>query len=124
MANAESQADYIRTKLGLTAEQAVILTTISQSPAIRETISKLQNAESNLAISKARFTANSPNVIELQQQFDSLSKLLDRQTASVGGEKAREIVQKHKTGVIQEELTTELIQLEARKSGLQSKLTA
>ncbi len=122
MANAESQAEYIRTKLGLTAEQAVVLTTISQSPAIRETISKLQNAESDLAIARSRFTANSPNVIELQQQVDSFSKLLDRQTASVGVEKAREIVQKHKTAVIQKELTTELIQLEALKSGLQKQI--
>ncbi len=122
MANAESQADYIRTKLGLTAEQAVVLTTISQSPAIKETISKLQNAESDLAIAKSRFTGNSPNVTKLQQQVDFFSKLLDRQTASVGTEKAREIVQKHQTSRIQEELTTELIQLEARKSGLQKQI--
>ncbi len=122
MANAESQADYIKKKLGLTAEQAVALTTISQSPAIKETISKLQNAESALAIARARFTDNSPNVVELQQQVDSLSKLLNRQTASVGGETARDLVEKNKTGVIQEELTTELIQLEARKSGLQKQI--
>ncbi len=122
MANAKSQADYIRKKLGLTPEQAVVLTTISKSPAIKETIAKLQNAESALAIAKARFTANTPNVIELQQQVDSFSKLLDRQTASVGVEKAREIVQKHKTDVIYEELTAQLIQLEARKSGLQKQI--
>ena len=122
MANAKSQADYIRKKLGLTSEQAIVLTTISQSPAIKETIAKLQNAESALAIAKARFTASTPNVIELQQQVDSFSKLLDQQTASVGVEKAREIVQKHKTGVIHEELTAQLIQLEARKSGLQKQI--
>ncbi|WP_319423376.1 GumC family protein [Pleurocapsa sp. FMAR1] len=122
MANAESQADYIRKKLGLIAEQAVVSTTISQSPAVKETISKLQNAESELAIAKARFTGNSPNVVELQQQVDSLSKLLYRQTASVGAETARDLVQRNKTGVIQEELTTDLIQLEALKSGLQKQI--
>ncbi|NJO97375.1 MAG: hypothetical protein HC764_16335 [Pleurocapsa sp. CRU_1_2] len=72
MASADSRADYIRNKLGLTAEQAVVLTTVSQSPEVRETIAKLQNAESELAIAQARFTPNSPNVIELKEQISSL----------------------------------------------------
>lgn len=122
MANADSQASYIREKLGVTAEQAVVLTTISQSPEIRETIAKLQSAESDLAIANARFTPESPNVIELQEQISSLKKLLDKQTASVGGEEAKEIVQNAKSGVIQQQLTSELIKLEANNFGLQKQI--
>lgn len=122
MANADSQASYIKDKLGLTAEQAVILTTISQSPEVIETVAKLQSAESELAIAKARFTSKSPNVIELEEQISSLQQLLDQQTAAIGGEKAREIIQNNKTGVIQQNLTTELIQLEANNFGLQKQI--
>ncbi|MGF1589060.1 MAG: GumC family protein [Pleurocapsa sp.] len=122
MANANSQASYIQDKLGLTAEQAVVLTTVSQSPEVRETISKLQSAESDLAIAQARFTPNSPNVIELQEQVNSLEQLLGQQTVSVGGEAAKDIVQNIKTGEIQHELTSELIKLEASNFGLRKQV--
>ena len=124
MANADSQAGYIRDKLGLTAEQAVVLTAVSQSPEVRETISKLQNAESELAIAQARFTPNSPNVIELQEQVSSLKNLLGEQTIAIGGEQARDIINKIKTGEIQQELTSRLIQLEATNFGLRQQITS
>jgi len=122
MANSDSQADYIRSKLGLTSEEAVILTTISQSAEIRETVSRLQSAESNLAIAQAKFTSQSPNVIELEQEITSLNQLLDKQTASIGGAKAREIVKNNQNGLIQQDLTSELIQLEANNFGFQKQI--
>ncbi|NJR47290.1 MAG: polysaccharide biosynthesis tyrosine autokinase [Hyellaceae cyanobacterium CSU_1_1] len=124
MASADSRADYIRNKLGLTAEQAVVLTTVSQSPEVRETIAKLQNAESELAIAQARFTPNSPNVIELKEQISSLKKLLGTQTVSIGGEAASGIIDKIKTGEIQQQLTTELINLEASNFGLKKQIAS
>lgn len=122
MANADSKASYIREKLGLTAKQAVILTTVSQAPEVRETISKLQSAESDLAVAQARFTANSPNVIELKEQVNSLEQLLGKQAIAIGGEAARDIVQNVKTGEIQQELTSELIRLEADNYGLKQQI--
>ena len=124
MANADSQADYIKNKLGLTAEQAVVLTTVSQSPEIRETVAKLHNAESELAILQARFTPNSPNVIELKEQIASLDELLGQQTVAIGGEKAGDIVKNIKGSEIQQQLTSELIQLEANNFGLQQKIAS
>ena len=122
MANADSQANYIKDKLGLTSEEAVILTTISQSPEVIETVDKLQTAESELAVAKAKFTDNSPNVVELKEQIGSLGQLLDKQTAAIGGEKAREIFRSKNSGVIQQGLTSELIQLEASNFGLQKQI--
>ena len=124
MANADSQANYIREKLGLTAEQAVVLTTVSQAPEVRETISKLQDAESELAIAQARFTPESPNVIELQEQVNSLQNLLGEQTISIGGEQAKDIVDNIKTGEIQQQLTSELIKLEANNFGLRKQISS
>lgn len=124
MANANSQASYIRDKLGLTSEQAVILTTVSQSPEIRETISKLQSIESELAVVQAKFTPDSPNVIELKEQVVSLEKLLEKQTVSIGGEEAKDIVKNIKTGEIQQQLTSELITLEANNFGLRQQIAS
>jgi polysaccharide biosynthesis transport protein len=124
MASANSRADYIRNKLGLTAEQAVVLTTVSQSAEVRETIAKLQNAESELAVAQARFTSNSPNVVDLKEQVSSLKKLLGTQTISIGGENAKGIIDKIKTGEIQQQLTNELINLEASNFGLKKQIAS
>ncbi len=124
MANANSQAGYIREKLGLTAEQAVALTTISQSPEVRETISKLQGVESELALVQAKFTPESPNVIELKEQVASLERLLNKQTESIGGEKTRDIIKNIKTGEIQQRLTGDLIRLEANNFGLRKQIAS
>lgn len=124
MANADSQANYIRDKLGLTAQQAVVLTTISQAPEVRETIGQLQDAESQLAVAQARFTPENPNVIELQEQVNSLEKLLGEQTVSIGGEEAKDIVDNIKTGEIQQQLTSELVKLEANNFGLRKQIAS
>ena len=119
-----SQANYIRNELGMTTKQAVILANISQSPEVRETILKLQGAESELAIVQARFIANSPNLIEAQEQVSSFKKLLEKQTISIGGEGGRAIINKLKTGEIQQELTNKLIDLEASNFGLKKKIAS
>lgn len=124
MANTESQASYIRNKLGLTAEQAVALTTVSQSPEVRETISKLQGLGSELAIAQAKFTPSNPIVIELEEQIASLEILLAKQSESIGGEKTRELIESIKTEEIQQKLTNELIQLEADNSGLRKQIAS
>ena len=124
MANADSQANYIKEKLGLTSEQAVILTTVSQSPEIRKTVSKLQDAESELAVLQARFTPDSPNVIELQEQVSSLKDLLEKQTIAIGGEQAKGVIDNITTGEIQEQLTSQLIALEANNFGLRKQISS
>ncbi len=123
-ANANSQASYIRTQLGLTAEEAVILTTISQSPEITDTLAKLQTAESELATLQAKFTNNSPNVIELQKKVSSLKNLLDKQTTAVGGEQAKKLVLENKSEIIQQQLTSKLIQLEANNLGFDKQINS
>jgi polysaccharide biosynthesis transport protein len=117
-----SQANYIRNELGLTARQAVILANIGQSPEVKETILKLQGAESELASAQARFTPTSPNVVEAQEQVSFLKKLLEKQTVAIGGEGARAIISKLKTGEIQQDLTSELVNLETSSSGLRKKI--
>ncbi|WP_229642321.1 GumC family protein [Waterburya agarophytonicola] len=124
LANAESQANYIREKLGLSTQEAFILSTVGQSAEIRGTVARLKEAESELAIAQAKFTDNSPNVIDLKNEINSLQKLLEQQASSVGGTKAVEVLRNNKSGVVQQELTSELIKWEASNFGLQRQLTS
>ena len=124
LANAESQASYIREKLGLTTQEAFVLSTIGQSPEIRSTLSQLKEAESKLAIAQTKFTDSSPNVIELKNEKASLENLLEKQATAVGGSQAVEILRKSKSGAVQQDLTSELIKLEANNSGLEKQINS
>lgn len=124
LADANSQASYIREKLGVTTRQAVALTTVSQSPEAREITERLQDAASRLAVAQAKFTSDSPNVIELEQQVTSLESLLSKKIVTIGGEQAQEIIQSIKAGEIQQELTSELISLEATIFGLNQRIAS
>ena len=118
IASSTSQAEYIKNKLGFSAEQALLATAISQSPKVQGTIDKLQAVESELAQERTRFTEDNPQIIALQAKRDSLQKLLRQQAESVGGSKIKALYQNPKFGDIQQQLAAELIQLEATKNGL------
>ena len=124
IASFKSQADYIREKLGLTTQEAYILSTVGQSAEIQSTLNNLKDAESQLAIAQTKFTGNSPNVIDLKEEIASLENLLEKQAAAVGGPQAAEILRKSKSGVVQQDLTGELIKLEASSSGLERQLNS
>lgn len=122
LTNAESQSGYIREKLGLTSQEAYILATIGQSREVRTALARLEEAESQLALAQTKFTDNSPNVIELKNRITSMENLLEKQANSIGGPEAIEILRKSKSSAVQQDLTNELIKLEASNIGLERQL--
>ncbi len=118
IASTTSRTEYIKNKLGFSAEQALSATTIGQSPEIKATIAKLQAVESELAEEQTRFTEDNPHIISLRQKKESLQNLLNQQTQSLGGGKIQEAYQNPKFSETQQQLTSELIELEAANSGL------
>ena len=124
LGNGESQASYIREQLGLTTQEALILSTVGQSPEIRSTLSQLKDAESKLAVAQTKFTDSSPNIIDLKNEISSLQTLLEQQAANVGGAGAVEVLRNNKSGVVQQELTSELLKLEASNNGLKRQLAS
>ena len=122
IANSTSRAEYIKNKLGLSSEEALLATAISQSPEVQKTIEQLQAVESELAQDKTRFTENNPKIIDLQDKRESLQKLLRQQADSIDVSKAQKFYQNPKFGENQQNLTGELIQIEANNNGLAKQL--
>ena len=117
-----SQAKYLRNKLGLNSEQAMAVVAIAQAPEIRELVSQLQELESELAQESTRFIVTSPNIVNLKNKINVLQKLLEKQTKSVGGLNVEKFYGNNKFGSLEQQLTTELIRLEASNIGLNKKI--
>ena len=124
IANTASQTEYIKNKLGFSDEQALVATAISQSPEIQATLEQLQAVESELALDKTRFTDNNPQLSSLQEKLDSLTQLLERQSQSIGGDALLKFYQNSQLSETQQQLTSELIQLEATNRGLAKQLNS
>lgn len=75
----------LQRQLDLTPEEALVASTLSQDPNRAALLGKLKELESKIAEESARFTLNSPNLQALQEQRQSLLKLVNQQTQQIVG---------------------------------------
>ena len=120
--NVDSQADYLRQKLGFSREQALVASAIGQSPEIQNIVEQIQELESKLALESSRYQVNSSNIIRLQSKISSLKELLERQTKAIADSQTQALDGDAKFSSIQQDLTDKLIQLEAQNVGLNKQL--
>lgn len=118
IAKINDESNVLRQKLGMDSTRATLITNLSQSPAIQEVLQKLQQVESDLAQEKTRYTDSNPRIIELQRKVQSLKSLLNQRIQQISGDRNNLLYGNFQNGQLQQELTSNLIQLEATNRGL------
>jgi polysaccharide biosynthesis transport protein len=116
ISDSKSQSQLLRQRLGLKSEQALILTKLSQSTEVQEVSQKLQAAESALVAQSAGFTKANPVIANLEQEVKNLKSLLNQRIQKISNKQKQ-----HKNiqiGDFQQKLTSDIISIEARQSGL------
>jgi uncharacterized protein involved in exopolysaccharide biosynthesis len=68
LANVTAQSESLRNQLGLSPQEAVAVTSLSQSPGIKEQLTELQKVQSQLALERTRFLDTAPSVASLQSK--------------------------------------------------------
>ena len=82
----ESQATQLSRQLGMSAQQALALASLNQSPAIQSSLAELQAVRSELATTRTRYTAAHPAVRALERKEAALSSVLgSRVSTETGG---------------------------------------
>jgi uncharacterized protein involved in exopolysaccharide biosynthesis/Mrp family chromosome partitioning ATPase len=76
-------ANKLREDLGLSAEESLIASTLSQNPERQLLITEIQKIEAEIAAKSATFTDNNPLIQNLQEQKDNLSKLLNNKNREI-----------------------------------------
>ncbi|MEM7555221.1 MAG: polysaccharide biosynthesis tyrosine autokinase [Cyanobacteria bacterium P01_A01_bin.84] len=120
-----AQTKMIRQKLGMTSEKAMIVTSLSQSEGVQNIIREIQELESLIADKRTILKDTHPNVIKLKTKLLALQNILKQRMNSVAGsEKLGSIgnINDIQAGNLKQQLSAELITLEARKLGLSSEL--
>ena len=121
IAQTESRANYIKGQLNVNVSQAVNRTNIGQSPEVERISAELQDLRIQLNREKSRFTFRNPVVIDLQERIKLQEQLLARQVGNLSGSTSS-TGRTRRFSPIQQELTAELVRLEADKNGLDKQL--
>jgi len=122
LADATAKSTALRNQVGLNSEEAVAVSSLSQSPAVQEVLTELQKVQGQLAVERTRFLDTSPTIASLQRREAALKALLQGRVDQVLGSQQAPI-DNLQIGALRQQLTADLVQSEVERSGLASHLT-
>jgi len=123
LADATAKSTSLRNQIGLNSQEAVAVTSLSQSPGIQEVLKKLQEVQSQLAIERTRFLDTAPTVTSLQQKEEALKALLQGRVDQSLGTQQQVPRDNLQNGELKQKLTADLVESEAERSGWADQLT-
>jgi polysaccharide biosynthesis transport protein len=121
LANTSAQESVVIAKLGISPEQAVALSSLSQSPEVQDLLTKIQQAQSQLVIERNRVTETHPSVVALEGNLEDLKQLFAQKAAKISGSGAT-FDSDSLIGKLRQDLTAQLVGLEATQKGLQQEI--
>jgi succinoglycan biosynthesis transport protein ExoP len=124
LANTTPQVEVLRSRLGLNSQQAVTASILSETPGIKDVLSKLQTVQSQLAVKLNRYTEADPKIINLRDEEAALKATLQERIAQIVGTGQQVPDKSLQVGELQQNLTKELVNLEATKLGLANQVAA
>ncbi|MFB2938665.1 GumC family protein [Aerosakkonemataceae cyanobacterium BLCC-F154] len=119
------QTVELQKKIGVTSEQAVLQSNITNSSGIQQALAKLQEVENQLAIERSRFLEDSPVISDLKSKKADLEALVNQRLSEVSGQQevSGKIVQSQ-AGNLQNTLVASLVNYESERRGLVTKLSS
>ncbi|MBF2084587.1 polysaccharide biosynthesis tyrosine autokinase [Thermoleptolyngbya sp. C42_A2020_037] len=119
--NATTRSRELQQQLRMSPEQAVTATALSQSPAIQEVFSQLQQIQGQLDLERARYRPTHPTIATLEQQEALLRQRLQGRVAQLVGQ-SRVSERDIQMGALAQDLTANLVQSEVERVALGSQI--
>lgn len=116
---ARSRADQLAGQLGMSAQEALSLAAVNQSPAVQAAETQLQTVRADLATALTRYTPQHPTVRELQRQEASMTELVRRRVSAVAGSSASNLTSMSN---VDEKLAEDLVQAEVERASTYNQL--
>ncbi len=121
---AKAQSDALRNKIALSEQQAIAVSSLSQSPAVQGILKDLQDIERQLATERGRFQDDNPTIVYLQQKKANLESLLQKQTQQTIGSQTTVPQGLMQIGDLRQNLIKDFLLAEVQRSSLATKLSS
>ncbi|NET04148.1 MAG: polysaccharide biosynthesis tyrosine autokinase [Symploca sp. SIO2B6] len=118
LADVTARSTQLRNQLQLNSQQAVALSSLSQSPAVQQALTQLQEVQAELAVERTRYKEGYPTIENLKRKEAALETLVQKQVAQVLGGKQQVPTENLQIGELKEELAAALVDSQVERSGL------
>jgi len=122
LSEAQSLYSNLQKQLGLSTEEAMTASALSEAPRYQQLLNKLQEVETKIAVESARFLPDNPSLKTLQEQRQNLLPLLQAEAQQVIGSRAADMninAQSTSPNSVRLALTQQLVQTESQLRVLQ-----
>ena len=121
---ANTKSSTLSTKVGLNPQEAMAVSSLSQSPAVQGVLTELQGVEKQLALQQSRFQEQNPAIAGLEAKKASLQTLLQEQIEQVLGSRTQVPDGLLQIGALKQDLIKEFIESEVQRLSLTRALTS
>ncbi len=119
-----AQTNELRSRVGLSAQDAIVASALSQSPTVKETMVQLKELERQIASAKGQFQNANPIIIELEAKKASLNNLLQQEVTQIAGPQGAAKLGLLEIGELKQTLIASFLQSEVQRSGMSQKLAS
>lgn len=124
LANVKSQSQVISQQLGMSPEQALLMTSISQISGIQDILKEIQQLQSKLANRQTILENSHPEIIDIRDKIISLNRVIDQRIAQALGKNKLQPQGNLQLSALQQQLSTRLVELESNRLGLASQVNS
>jgi capsular exopolysaccharide synthesis family protein len=121
---ANTKSTTLSNKVGLNPQEAMAVSSLSQSPAVQGVLTELQGVEKQLALQQSRFQEENPAIASLEAKKASLQTLLQEQIEQVLGSRTQVPDGLLQIGALKQDLIKEFIESEVQRLSLTRALTS
>jgi polysaccharide biosynthesis transport protein len=121
IANTEAQMAATSGKLGMSPDQAIAFSSLSQSSEIQDVLKNIQATESQLIQDRNRFTEDHPSVVLLENNLANYKNQLQQKSAQILNAQQKNVAVPDANlliGALKQNLSADLVRLDSTRQGL------
>ncbi len=119
-----AQTNQLRSNVGLSAQDAMVASALSQSNTVKETLLQLKDLERQIASARGQFQDENPIIVDLSAKRASLSKLLQQEVVQIAGPQAPAKMGLIEMGELKQTMISNFLQSEVQRLGTAQKLAS
>ena len=115
LVEAITRSEALQNQLKLQTQQAVALSSLSQSPGVQQVLTEFQKTQNELAVARTKLTDEHPTVINLSKKLQALKNQLEGRVGQIVGNGVSVREPDLQIGELKQALTAELVKSEVER---------
>jgi polysaccharide biosynthesis transport protein len=122
LADVTARSKDLQSRVGSDSREATTLSAVSQSSAVQEVLTQLQQTQQQLAVEQTRYRSGHPTITSLERRIDALNDLLGQRVAEAADGSRAVSSNDLQPGELRQSLIEEFVQAEVERQGLTNRI--